>query len=311
MLRRNARYFRMLVLAGAFFCVLTWARSIRQQPVTFEAPSREDRGAARVPSISQDASAEMKEGNETAEAELPPPVAEAGSSCHHTILASLDHFYEFIHRIDIKCTNLMQMAGPTDNTLLEGRRVCVDAEYFARDQCLVYLFGIKGDWSFAEEMERKLGCKVFVFDPTVDQDERNRSSSIASYRMSVSSDFGVSGDPPKDQLLRIMEMLGHEESIIDLLWVDMPAGEELLLLGDLFSSSQQIIGNFKQIGINIHPMNEGMTERIRKYWYYFQQLTCHGLRLVTRQPNIEYENLFKLNNRTRSRIYELLWAREI
>lgn len=52
-------------------------------------------------------------------------------------------------------------------------------------------------------------------------------------------------------------MLGHEESTIDLLWVDMPAGEELFLLDDLFSSSQQIIGNIKQIGIDIYPMNEG------------------------------------------------------
>ncbi|XP_063608827.1 uncharacterized protein LOC134783009 isoform X2 [Penaeus indicus] len=314
MLRRNARYFRMLVLAGAAFCLLMWARNIRQQPLSFQVQSRGDGGDggdARAPSVSPDASAETRDGNETAEAALPPPAAEVESSCHQTILSSLDQFYEFIHRIDIKCTNLMQMAGPTDNTLLEGRRVCVDAEYFTRDQCLAYLFGIRGDWTFAEELERKLGCKVFVFDPSIEQDARNRSSGIASYRLSVSSDYGFSGDPPKDQLLRIMEMLGHGESSIDLLWVDMPAGEELLLLDDLFSSSRQIIGNFKQIGVDVHPMSEGLTERIRKYWHYFQQLTCHGLRLVTRQPNIEYENLFKWNNRTRSKIYELLWAREI
>ncbi|XP_047483840.1 uncharacterized protein LOC125035459 [Penaeus chinensis] len=312
MLRRNARYFRMLVLAGASFCVLMWARNLRQQPISVQAQSRDAPSDARAPSPSQAPPAETRGDNGTSGAELPPPVAEAETSCQQSILASLDDFYEFIHRIDMKCTNLMQMAGPTDNTLLEGRRVCVDAEYFTRGQCLAYLFGIKGDWTFAEEVERKLGCKVFVFDPSIEQDGRNLSSSIAFYRLSVSSDFGVSGDPPKkDQLRRIMEMLGHEESTIDLLWVDLPAGEELMLLEDLLSSSQQVIGSIKQIGIEVHPMNEGLTERIRKYWHYFQQLTCHGLRLVTRQPNIEYENLFKWNNRTRSKMYELLWAREI
>lgn len=311
MLRRNARYFRMLVLTGATFCVLMWTRGVRHRPVALQVQSREEPSAGLAPTISQETLAEAKAANDT-EAELEVPAAETESSCQHELLTSLDTFYEFIHKIDIKCTNLMQMAGPTDHTLLEGRRVCTDSEYITRDHCLVYLFGLGGDWSFAEEVERKLGCKVFVFDPSMEQGSRNLSSNIAFYKMSVSSDFGVSGDPPKkDQLLRIMEMLGHEESTIDLLWVDMPAGEELFLLDDLFSSSQQIIGNIKQIGIDIYPMNEGLTERIRKYWYYFQQLTCHDLRLVTRQPNIEYENLFKLNNKTRSNIYELLWAREI
>ncbi|XP_042884435.1 uncharacterized protein LOC122261021 [Penaeus japonicus] len=312
MIRRNVKLLRMLVFTGGCVCILLWTKGLTRETPSFQVKSEDAPDDAQLPSISQDTFAEVKPVNGSSEAEVFVDVTEPESSCQHTILESLDQFYDFIHRVDIKCMNLMQIAGRTDEKLLEGRRVCVDFEYLRKDHCLVYLFGVDGDWTFAEEINRKLGCKVYVFDPAIEQDSANHSSSITSYKMSVSSHLGVSGDPPKkDQLLRIMEMLGHEEAVIDLLWVDMPEGEELYLLDDLFSSSHQVIGNIKQIGLDIHPMNEGMTERIRKYWHYFQLLNCHGLRMVTRQPNIEYENLFKLNNKTRSKKYELLWAREM
>ena len=35
------------------------------------------------------------------------------------------------------------------------------------NECLIYSFGIKDDWSFEDIMDR-IGCTVFAFDPTVD-----------------------------------------------------------------------------------------------------------------------------------------------
>jgi hypothetical protein len=53
---------------------------------------------------------------------------------------------------------------------LDGNKyVCLDKLYndVRTGNCLIYSFGVSGDWSFEEAMSQ-LGCTVRAFDPTID-----------------------------------------------------------------------------------------------------------------------------------------------
>ena len=53
---------------------------------------------------------------------------------------------------------------------LDGNKyVCLDDFYndVQNGKCLIYSFGISGDWSFEETMA-DLGCTIRTFDPTID-----------------------------------------------------------------------------------------------------------------------------------------------
>lgn len=46
--------------------------------------------------------------------------------------------------------------------VLDGNKwLCIDKKYkVSPAKCLVYSFGIGGDWSFEKDVESKLGCNV-------------------------------------------------------------------------------------------------------------------------------------------------------
>ena len=50
------------------------------------------------------------------------------------------------------------------------KRVCLDDIRKSSSHCIVYSFGLAGDWSFEESMV-KMGCHVFGYDPTIRLDK--------------------------------------------------------------------------------------------------------------------------------------------
>lgn len=47
-----------------------------------------------------------------------------------------------------------------------GYYVCLDeAVKPIKDNCLVYSFGVRDDWSFDEAMQKIFGCEIHSFDP--------------------------------------------------------------------------------------------------------------------------------------------------
>ena len=52
------------------------------------------------------------------------------------------------------------------------------------DQCLVYSFGISGEWSFDEAMQA-FGCQVHSFDPSMDLGDHQHSQNISFHNLGL------------------------------------------------------------------------------------------------------------------------------
>jgi hypothetical protein len=63
-----------------------------------------------------------------------------------------------------------------------NKYVCLD--HFYKDvkngNCLIYSFGIAGDWTFEEAMA-ELGCTIRAFDPTIEADTKPKSNLVSVY----------------------------------------------------------------------------------------------------------------------------------
>ena len=66
---------------------------------------------------------------------------------------------------------------------LDGNKyVCLDQFYedVLTGNCLIYSFGIAGDWTFEEAMA-DIGCIIRAFDPTIDGDSKPASNLVFKY----------------------------------------------------------------------------------------------------------------------------------
>ena len=63
---------------------------------------------------------------------------------------------------------------------MDGNKfVCLDQFYndVINKSCLIYSFGVSGDWSFEEGMAA-LGCTVRAFDPTITGEDKPSSNLV-------------------------------------------------------------------------------------------------------------------------------------
>ena len=69
---------------------------------------------------------------------------------------------------------------------LDGQKtICMDPEIKPEDdQCLVYSFGISGEWSFDEAMQA-FGCQVHSFDPSMDLGDHQHSQNISFHNLGL------------------------------------------------------------------------------------------------------------------------------
>ncbi|XP_013380971.1 methyltransferase-like protein 24 [Lingula anatina] len=105
-----------------------------------------------------------------------------------------------------------------------GWEVCLDPPFnIKRNQCLVYSFGIKDDWSYDDYMVKK-GCEVHSFDPTIGKEDHQRKPRNFFHNLGLSGFDGVQGFPVK-KLSTIMQMLGHTKRTIDFLKFDIELSE--------------------------------------------------------------------------------------
>ncbi|XP_045105025.1 methyltransferase-like protein 24 [Portunus trituberculatus] len=167
--------------------------------------------------------------------------------------------------------------------------VCLDKQFnISPRRCLIFSFGIGADWSFEDEAEGKLGCKVFAFDPTIKEDTHNRTENIRFFNLGI-SDFNKTGPNFKvktNRYCNILNGLGHLNSIIDILKIDVE-GSELRFFRDVLEETPNLLKNVKFIAMEVHIGGKiteiGRSHRL--FWKYFQLLDCFGFKLQRTQAH--------------------------
>ena len=105
------------------------------------------------------------------------------------------------------------------------KAVCLDPQVRPPPgDCLVYSFGIGGDWSFEEAMEA-YGCRVFAFDPSTGKDNHNHSRRIQCFNIGLDDrDYTTKDGWQMKTLSSIYKMLvplHGDNQIIDYLKMDI------------------------------------------------------------------------------------------
>ena len=123
--------------------------------------------------------------------------------------------------------------------------------------CLIYSFGVSGDWSFEKAMD-DLGCRVLMFDPTVNYPKQlGKNISFEKIGVSAQSD----DDKSFDTLSSILKNHGHTNTKITYLKIDIEGHEVDGLLEWLESGA---LTNVQQLGLEFHLLN---TETTLKFFH--------------------------------------------
>ncbi|XP_046577914.1 probable methyltransferase-like protein 24 isoform X2 [Haliotis rubra] len=135
--------------------------------------------------------------------------------------------------------------------------VCMDKPYEIKPPCLVYSFGISGDWTFDDAMGN-LGCEVHSFDPSIGKQDFDRSKNVHFHNLGISGFDSDSFVARKDvyvhnrqiwkmrRVQSVKKMLGHANKTIDVLKIDVetsewPSVKDLVESGVLSSVRQLLI----------------------------------------------------------------------
>ncbi|XP_047485377.1 uncharacterized protein LOC125036644 [Penaeus chinensis] len=228
-------------------------------------------------------------------------------TCRLRTSADPEEIYKYMKTTTVKC-EMPVMAGGTAKTakpyIMNEKWVCLDARYnIVPGKCTVYSFGIDSDWSFDDDMDKRFNCKVYSFDHTIEREDHQRSSNIKFYATGISS----AKHENVDRYINILKRLGHENTTIDYLKMDVE-GAELQFFEDVFTKTPQVLRNIKQIGMEVHPSR--IKNRQKLYLKYVQLLECFGFKLIFGHILDIPRLLFKRNGETRSCCYELVWAQD-
>ncbi|XP_070554923.1 probable methyltransferase-like protein 24 [Ptychodera flava] len=165
-------------------------------------------------------------------------------------------YFNSMTNITYQCQEGRRMGHPIP--LDGGWNVCLDVGV-KPNACIVYSFGIAGDWSFDDDMA-EYGCDVYSFDPFNGLQKHKRSARIWFYDIGlldkdddhVAPKFRKGGNKTVKcrTLSSIKKMLHHEEKNIDVLKMDIE-GDELKVVPQLLKNG--VLGNIKQLDLEVHP----------------------------------------------------------
>lgn len=79
--------------------------------------------------------------------------------------------------------------------------------------------------------------------------------------------------PQVDRYINILRRLGHENTTIDYLKMDVE-GAELQFFEDVFNKTPQVLRNIKQIGMEFHPGKSGKSNTSRILQLNLLQVLC-------------------------------------
>jgi len=131
-----------------------------------------------------------------------------------------------------------------------GWDVCMLPSVAPEQGCIVYSFGIHGDWSFDEAMSNNFGCQVKAYDPSMGVTNHTHSEKVKFFNLGLGGSNHIN---KRKWTMRTFSSLlkdqGHEEDIIDFLKFDIE-GSEWEVIRNMYED--QSLRNVKQIAFVVH-----------------------------------------------------------
>ncbi|XP_043203811.1 uncharacterized protein LOC122371499 [Amphibalanus amphitrite] len=180
-----------------------------------------------------------------------------------------------------------------DLRVFGDKLVCFDAPttLSSSDACLVYSFGLSGDWAFERDMAA-LGCEVLAFDPFA---ERRQDAITLGVRFRPEGLLHQSGILGGKQMLTLdaAALSGHQEIPVQYLAVDVSARGEYGLLQQQITDRYRgefVLHLVEQLWMEVH-LPSSVTQlpdilAVDTLERAFQDLGLMGFRLVYSAPDL-------------------------
>ena len=165
--------------------------------------------------------------------------------------------------------------------------VCMDnlIKDIVNGECLIYSFGVANNWSFEDSMD-ELGCKIYVFDGSINHPER-RGKNIHFENIFVGSQ---NIETKHEQTIpTIIARYGHIKTKISYMKLDIEGHEMKILPNTLVQGS---LTGVQQIGMKLRLNNDA--ERTKNLIRLLKSLYFkENFRLISYNVNGCIENVAK------------------
>ncbi|ESO95438.1 hypothetical protein LOTGIDRAFT_160586 [Lottia gigantea] len=192
-------------------------------------------------------------------------------------------------------------------------KICFDEKYspIRPDKpCLVYSFGIAGDFTFDEAMAKK-GCEVYSFDPSMGLEDYTHSKNVYFKNIGLSHvdddnfspRFDIYVKKPqiwKTRTLRsVMKMLKHEKRVIDVLKFDIELAEWKVMMNII---QDGMLPKIRQLLTEWHIFPRGpKRDELKTFYEMHRDLPSHGLETFYRRGHTRrHSNILKFNSQAES-----------
>ncbi|OWF43806.1 uncharacterized protein LOC110459258 isoform X2 [Mizuhopecten yessoensis] len=190
--------------------------------------------------------------------------------------ALLFHSYPF--SAQVLCNDVVRIGGIADG----GWDVCNDTAYRPSSNCIVYSFGISEDWTFDEEVSRRYGCEVHSFDPSIGMDDHKHSEKVWFHNLGLYNYDGMLQTWKVMTFDSITKMLGHSNSILDYVKMDIELSEWPSLVQMM---STGVLKYVRQLAVEIHLETVNSGARYPMKLSVLSQLATSGFQIFWAHPN--------------------------